>query len=50
VYPEWEPNSPEGTDMDYIGAYVTAREEQKKYYTEDMYGKLERFFQLSIIS
>ena len=41
-YPEWEPNTPEGTNLEFIGAYVVARAEQKrKYYTEDMYGKLE---------
>jgi hypothetical protein len=50
-YPEWEPNTPEGTNLEFIGAYVTAREEQKrKYYTEEMYGKLELFFQLVVIS
>lgn len=41
-YPEWEPNTPEGTNLEFIGSYVVARAEQKrKYYTEDMYGKLE---------
>jgi hypothetical protein len=41
-YPEWEPNTPEGTNLEFIGAYVVARSEQKrKYYTEDMYGKLQ---------
>jgi hypothetical protein len=41
-YPEWEPTIPEGTNMEFLLAYMNARNEQKaKYFLEDMYGRLE---------
>ena len=50
-YPEWEPTIPEGTNMEFLLAYMNARNEQKAtYFTEDLYGMLEPRISLRVFT